>query len=67
MPMPSVDGNPKFRAIFLSPQEVNSHETRKRIERLFNLNGGQCVAIILLMKQHGQASAVAMLMRLQLE
>ncbi|KAH6648480.1 hypothetical protein BKA67DRAFT_365057 [Truncatella angustata] len=56
-----------FCAICLSPQEVDSLETRKRIERLYNLNGGQYVAIVLLMEQHQGSSDTAMMMKLQIE
>ncbi|KAI1870280.1 hypothetical protein JX265_006450 [Neoarthrinium moseri] len=68
----SLPGQPShlaFRAIFLAPSDIGSHETHKRTERLFNLNGGRYVAIVLLMRQMEgvQESNSSAMMRLQLE
>lgn len=56
-----------FRAILLSPSELGTEGTSKRIERLYHLNGGHHVAIVFLMKASGNASAVFSFMALQLE
>ncbi|KAI0877627.1 hypothetical protein GGS24DRAFT_447030 [Hypoxylon argillaceum] len=57
-----------FRAIFISPQDVASARSLSRIERLYNLTGGQDSGIIFLLK-HGDdgQSAVPILMALQLQ
>lgn len=56
-----------FRAMLLSPSELGEEGTSKRIERLYNLNGGQHVAIVFLMKASGNSSAIFSFMALQLE
>ncbi|KAI0125895.1 hypothetical protein BJ170DRAFT_685140 [Xylariales sp. AK1849] len=70
IPLPAAAGlspHSVFRAILLSPTSIGLDDTSRRIERLFNLNGGQYVAIVLLMVRHGQENSTAVLMRLQLE
>ena len=56
-----------FRAILLSPGELGAEGTRERIQRLYNLNGGQHVAIVFLMKASGNESAEFSFMTLQVE
>ncbi|KAJ2989700.1 hypothetical protein NUW58_g3337 [Xylaria curta] len=59
-----------FRAIFLSPQDIASAAdlSLSRIERLYNLDGGQDSGIFFLLKQvDNQQSAVPALMTLQLQ
>ncbi|KAH8675982.1 hypothetical protein BX600DRAFT_191628 [Xylariales sp. PMI_506] len=69
IPMPLIGQFPRFtlRAICLSIQDVGTEKANARTERLFNLNGGQYVAILLLMQQHGRGTGMAGLMRLQLQ
>ncbi|ORY66425.1 uncharacterized protein BCR38DRAFT_340338 [Pseudomassariella vexata] len=68
MPLSRVAARAVFRAIFLTPADIGTAETRTRTERLFNLNGGQYVALVLLMeKQDEGESPTAAMMRLQLE
>ncbi|KAH9909402.1 hypothetical protein F4778DRAFT_229441 [Xylariomycetidae sp. FL2044] len=58
-----------LRVVLLSPHEVGSVECRGRIQRLYHLDGGRDVAIVLLLKQVADRaeSPTAALMRLQLE
>ncbi|VUC36139.1 unnamed protein product [Clonostachys rosea] len=53
-----------FRSILLASDEVNATETKEKIERLCNLNGGRNIAVILLLK--GEDAMVAF-MRLQIQ
>ncbi|KAJ8125493.1 hypothetical protein O1611_g8146 [Lasiodiplodia mahajangana] len=59
-----------FRAIFISPRDVASDGSLARIERLYNLTGGQDAGVIFLLSHDddddGQ-SAVSTLMALQLQ
>lgn len=71
IPMP-LSGRPSsrlvFRAICLSPPDVGEPGTRRRMERLFHLNGGKYVAIVFLTRKHSQREGdMTILMRLQLE
>ncbi|KAI1333385.1 hypothetical protein F5Y16DRAFT_393779 [Xylariaceae sp. FL0255] len=64
-----VSGNicTSFRAICMSPANVGSSESTRRIEHLYNLNGNQYVGIIfLLQSDETQQSPTAALMALQL-
>uniref|UniRef100_A0A8H7NCN0 Uncharacterized protein n=1 Tax=Bionectria ochroleuca TaxID=29856 RepID=A0A8H7NCN0_BIOOC len=54
----------KFLSILLATDEINTSETKEKIERLCNLNGGQNVAILLLLKGE---DAIAAFMRLQVQ
>ncbi|KAI1756518.1 hypothetical protein F4782DRAFT_269114 [Xylaria castorea] len=57
-----------FRAICLSPRDIASTESLKRIERLYNLNGGQDSGLIFLLKnEDSQQNATHALMTLQLQ
>ncbi|KAI0452773.1 hypothetical protein F5B21DRAFT_482266, partial [Xylaria acuta] len=57
-----------FRAIFISPGDVASSEGLNRIERLYNLNGGQDSGLIFLMKgDDAQQNVTHALMMLQLQ
>ncbi|KAK9425074.1 hypothetical protein SUNI508_03214 [Seiridium unicorne] len=67
LPLPGQPSHLAFRAICLSSQDIGSLETRKRIERLYNVNGGQYIAVVFLMKQHNEESGPAMMMKLQKE
>ncbi|KAI0102912.1 hypothetical protein GGR51DRAFT_573721 [Nemania sp. FL0031] len=57
-----------FRAILISPRDVASDGILGRIERLYNLTGGQDAGIIFLLKNNDdEQSAVSTLMTLQLQ
>lgn len=56
-----------FRTILLSPGDLGAEGTTERIECLYNLNGGQHVAIVFLMKARSNEGAVSSFMALQLE
>ncbi|KAI0442458.1 hypothetical protein F4803DRAFT_369910 [Xylaria telfairii] len=57
-----------FRAVLISPRDVASTESLNRIERLHNLNGGQDVGLIFLLKDDdAQQNATHALMALQLQ
>ncbi|KAI0486424.1 hypothetical protein F4859DRAFT_369790 [Xylaria cf. heliscus] len=63
-----LDSQRVFRAILISPRDVASTESLNRMERLYNLNGGQDSGIIFLLKDDGpQQSATHTLMTLQLQ
>ena len=55
-----------LRVILVSSLDVESEEEFGRVTRLYHLNGGRYVAILLLMKQHDGHSPVAAMMKLQL-
>ncbi|KAK8125491.1 uncharacterized protein PG998_001250 [Apiospora kogelbergensis] len=70
MPFPPMNGGPKppvLRAILLCPHDVGTVSTRQRIERLYHLDGGQHMAIVLFMKESRSGCASASLMELQLD
>ncbi|KAI0863320.1 hypothetical protein F4860DRAFT_512138 [Xylaria cubensis] len=57
-----------FRGIFISPRDVASAKTLNRIERLYNLNGGQDSGLIFLLNdEDGQHNATIAFMTLQLQ
>jgi hypothetical protein len=57
-----------LRIIFLTMEDVGVEDARNRIERLYHLNGGRDVAIVMLMEVgQNKGSAMATLMRLQIE
>ncbi|KAI1739350.1 hypothetical protein F4680DRAFT_449096 [Xylaria scruposa] len=57
-----------FRVIFISPRDVAATESLNRIERLYNLNGGQDSGLIFLLNdEDGQQNATHALMTLQLQ
>ncbi|RYC62225.1 hypothetical protein CHU98_g4001 [Xylaria longipes] len=57
-----------FRAILISPRDVASTESLNRIERLYNLNGGQDSGLIFMLKDDdAQQDATHALMTLQLQ
>ncbi|KAI2640435.1 hypothetical protein GGS26DRAFT_586437 [Hypomontagnella submonticulosa] len=70
LPLPESRTKPQrvLRAILLSPSDVGTDESRRRIQRLSHLNGGQDVVIVFLLKQgQDQGSSTAALMTLQLD
>lgn len=67
LPLPGQPSHLALRAVCLSPQDVGSLETRKRLERLYNLNGGQYVAVVFLMENHNKENGPALMMKLQME
>ncbi|KAI0482898.1 hypothetical protein GGR56DRAFT_213477 [Xylariaceae sp. FL0804] len=73
LPIPTRREDPSrvLRVVCLSPQQVGSELSRRRVERLCHLNGGRDVAVVLLLGQRleddARESPVAVLMRLQLD
>ncbi|OTB06663.1 hypothetical protein M426DRAFT_105677 [Hypoxylon sp. CI-4A] len=70
LPIPTASGQAQrvLRAMLLSSSDIGTDECRKRIQRLYHLNGGQDAVILFLLKQEqGQASPMATFMKLQLE
>ncbi|KAK6954494.1 hypothetical protein Daesc_004461 [Daldinia eschscholtzii] len=70
IPLPNPGGTPRrvLRAILLLPSDVGNDSSRNRIQRLFNLNGGQDIVLVFLLEQgHNQVNPVATLMKLQLD
>ncbi|KAI0553770.1 hypothetical protein F4679DRAFT_435677 [Xylaria curta] len=63
----SLSSGRVFRVIFISPRDVAVTESLNRIERLYNLNGGQDSGLIFLLNDEDGYNATHALMTLQLQ
>lgn len=58
MPLPSSQPGQRYlRFILLSPAEGDSRHKQERIERLYNLAGGNDAAVLWLLDEGGDASS----------